>query len=135
MIIANILIQIKDTGAKVETSFGPIDELNVYKDFDFSVLVNFALGGHVYDSSYASLMAGYKNIRQQSPDLANRWQQPGDVTDVPILLENNNDFNALSTRFLFENDYLRVKGLTLGYTINNSPALSSVGIDNVRVWY
>ena len=31
----NILIQIKDTGAKVETSFGPIDELNVYKDFDF----------------------------------------------------------------------------------------------------
>ena len=105
-----------------------------YKDFDFSVLVNFALGGHVYDSSYASLMAGYKNIRQQSPDLANRWQQPGDVTDVPILLENNNDFNALSTRFLFENDYLRVKGLTLGYTINNSPALSSVGIDNVRVY-
>ncbi|MDC3179218.1 SusC/RagA family TonB-linked outer membrane protein [Flavobacteriales bacterium] len=105
-----------------------------YKDFDFSVLVNFALGGYVYDSSYASLMAGYKNIRQQSPDLANRWQQPGDVTDVPILLENNNDFNALSTRFLFENDYLRVKGLTLGYTINNSPALSSVGIDNVRVY-
>ena len=28
----------------------------------------------------------------------------GDVTDVPILLENNNDFNAISTRFLFEND-------------------------------
>ena len=70
-----------------------------YKDFDFSVLVNFALGGYVYDSSYASLMAGYKNIRQQSPDLANRWQQPGDVTDVPILLENNNDFNALQKRY------------------------------------
>jgi TonB-linked SusC/RagA family outer membrane protein len=105
-----------------------------YKDFDFSVLVNFALGGHVYDSSYASLMRGFQTIRQQSPDLAARWQQPGDVTDVPILLENNNDFAALSTRFLFENDYLRVKGLTLGYTINNSPALSSVGIDNVRVF-
>lgn len=105
-----------------------------YKDFDFSVLMNFALGGYVYDSSYAALMSGFKTIRQQSPDLANRWQQPGDVTDVPILLENNNDFNAGSTRFLFENDYLRVKGLTLGYTINNTPALSSVGIDNVRVY-
>ncbi len=91
-----------------------------YKEFDFSVLMNFALGGYVYDSSYASLMAGYKNIRQQSPHLKDRWQNPGDVTDVPILLENSNDFNATSSRFLYENDYLRVKGLTLGYTINNS---------------
>ncbi len=105
-----------------------------YKEFDFSVLMNFALGGYVYDSSYASLMAGYKNIRQQSPHLKDRWQKPGDVTDVPVLLENSNDFNATSSRFLFENDYLRVKGLTLGYTINNSPALSSVGIDNMRVF-
>lgn len=105
-----------------------------YKNFDFSLLMNFAVGGYVYDSSYASLMAGYKNIRQQSPHLKDRWQQPGDVTDVPILLENNNDFNATSSRFLFENDYLRVKGLTLGYTIDGSSALSSVGISNMRVY-
>ena len=32
------------------------------------------------------------------------------------------------------NDYLRIKGLTLGYTINGNSALSSVGIDNVRVY-
>ena len=32
----NVLTQIKDTGAKVETTSGPIDELNVSKDFDFS---------------------------------------------------------------------------------------------------
>jgi len=105
-----------------------------YKNFDFSVLMNFALGGYVYDSSYASLMAGYKNIRQQSPHLERRWQQPGDVTDVPILLENNNDFNATSSRFLFENDYFRIKGLTLGYTIDGNQALSNVGISNVRVY-
>ena len=32
----NVLSQIKDTGAKVETTVGPIDELNVSKDFYFS---------------------------------------------------------------------------------------------------
>ena len=32
----NVLTQIKDTGAKVETTFGAIDELNVSKEFDFS---------------------------------------------------------------------------------------------------
>ena len=32
----NVLTQIKNTRAKLETTFGPIDELNVSKDFDFS---------------------------------------------------------------------------------------------------
>ena len=32
----NVMPQIKDTGGQVETTFGPIDELNVSKDFDFS---------------------------------------------------------------------------------------------------
>ncbi len=105
-----------------------------YKDFDFSVLANFALGQWVYDSSYAGLMGGFDNIRQMSPDLLNRWQKPGDVTDVPRVTTAANDHNSRSTRFLFENDYLRIKGLTLGYTINGNSALSSVGIDNVRVY-
>ena len=49
-------------------------------------------------------------------------------------MNSQNDYNSRSTRFLFENDYFRIKGLTLGYTIDNSPALSSVGINNVRVF-
>jgi TonB-linked SusC/RagA family outer membrane protein len=105
-----------------------------YKNFDFSVLMNFALGGYVMDYTYMGLMGGFESITQQSPHLKDRWQQPGDVTEVPILLEGQNDFSSTSSRFLFENDYLRVKGLTLGYTIDSSPALSSVGISNVRVY-
>ncbi len=105
-----------------------------YKNFDFSLLMNFALGGYVYDSTYAGLMSGFADIEQQHVDVKNRWQQPGDITDVPKVLNSQNDFNSRSTRFLFENDYFRIKGLTLGYTIDNSPALSSVGINNVRVF-
>jgi hypothetical protein len=105
-----------------------------YKNFDFSLLMNFALGGYVYDSTYAGLMSGFADIEQQHVDIKNRWQQPGDITDVPKVLNSQNDYNSRSTRFLFENDYFRIKGLTLGYTIDNSPALSSVGINNVRVF-
>ncbi len=104
-----------------------------YKNWDFSMLVNFSLGGYVYDSSYASLMGGFENIRQGHQDLMNRWQNPGDVTDVPLLLNSQNDFNSSSTRFLFENDYVRVKNLTLGYTLDEI-GLAKFGISRVRVF-
>ena len=105
-----------------------------YKNFDFSMILNFALGGHVYDSTYAGLMSGLSDVDQQHVNMRNRWRQPGDVTDIPKALNSQNDNISRSNRFLFENDYFRVKGLTLGYTIDNSPALSSVGIENVRVY-
>ena len=90
-----------------------------YKNFDFSTLVYFSLGSYQYDSQYASLMSGMERNDQGHPDLVNRWQQPGDVTDVPLLLNTSNDFNATSTRFLYKNDWGRVKSLSLGYTFDD----------------
>ncbi|WP_121966875.1 TonB-dependent receptor [Myroides sp. N17-2] len=88
-----------------------------YKNFDFSAFFNFSIGGYIYDSDYASLMGGISRGHQSSPDLVNRWQKPGDITDIPIILNSSNNFSETSTRFLYKNDYLRLKALTLGYTL------------------
>jgi hypothetical protein len=80
---------------------------------DLNVLLNFSFGAYVYDSTYASLMFETPG-RSAHQDLQDRWQQPGDITDVPLFLTANNDFNSQSTRFLF-NDYVRLKALNLGY--------------------
>ena len=90
-----------------------------YKNFDFSTLLYFSVGSYQYDSQYASLMSGMERNDQGHPDLANRWQEPGDVTDVPLLLNKSNDFNATSTRFLYKNDWGRVKSISLGYTFDD----------------
>lgn len=90
-----------------------------YKNFDFSTLLYFSLGSYQYDSEYASLMSGMERNDQGHPDLVNRWQNPGDVTDVPLLLNSQNDFNSTSTRFLYKNDWARVKSLSIGYTFDN----------------
>jgi hypothetical protein len=67
---------------------------------DLNVLLNFSFGAYVYDSTYASLMAGFETPgRSAHQDLQDRWQQPGDITDVPLFLTANNDFNSQSTRF------------------------------------
>ena len=92
-----------------------------YKNFNLSTLINFSFGSYVYDSVYASLMNGFESPgRNGHPDLINRWQQPGDQTDVPLFLNLQNDFNASSSRFLFKNNYIRVRGLNLGYTFEES---------------
>ena len=104
-----------------------------YKNFDLNVLFNFSVGSYVYDSSYAAIMAGFESPgRSASSDLVDRWQEPGDITDVPLLLTSSNDFNSQSDRFLFKNDYLRLKALTLGY---NFPEAVLGDSANLRIFF
>ena len=92
-----------------------------YKKIDLSALINFSFGAYVYDRVYASLMSGFESPgRNGHPDLARRWQNVGDQTDVPLLLNAQNDFNSTSSRFLFKNNYIRLRGLNIGYTFDES---------------
>ena len=107
-----------------------------YGNFDMNILMNFSFGSYIYDSQYAALMGGFETPGNGagSTDLESRWTQPGDVTDVPLLLASNNDFNAQSTRFLFKNDYVRLRALNIGYNIPKA-TLSKIGISGLRVFF
>ncbi len=104
-----------------------------YKNFDFSTLIYFSLGSYQYDSEYAGLMNGFERNEQGHPDLFRRWQQPGDITDVPLLLNASNDFNATSTRFLYKNDWARVKALTIGYNFSDA-VNSKLKTESIRLF-
>ncbi|WP_152285529.1 SusC/RagA family TonB-linked outer membrane protein [Flavicella marina] len=115
----------------------------VYKQFDLNFLFNFSFGSYVYDSSYASLMNGMEDVgRAAHTDLQYRWQKPGDITHVPLLYNSQNDFTSRSDRFLFKNDYIRLKALTFGYnlpkTITNKMNISRLRLfmqgDNLFTW-
>jgi TonB-linked SusC/RagA family outer membrane protein len=88
-----------------------------YRNFDLNILFSFSVGSYIYDSQYARLMNGFETPGDgaASVDIKKRWQKPGDYTDVPLLLASNNDFNTTSSRFLFKNDYLRLRALNFGY--------------------
>ncbi|MCC9073352.1 TonB-dependent receptor [Flavobacterium sp. F-65] len=105
-----------------------------YKNFDMNILFNFSYGAYVYDSSYASLMTGLKDPgRPGSVDLENRWQQPGDITDTPRLYQGTQDYASQSTRFLFKNNYIRLKALNIGYNFPKD-VMNSIGVNNVRIY-
>ncbi|WP_298947912.1 TonB-dependent receptor [uncultured Polaribacter sp.] len=114
---------------------GGITNTFKYGNFDLNILMNFSVGAYVYDSTYAALMSGFEQVgRAASVDVVNRWQNPGDITDIPRLQNSQNDFNATSTRFLFKNDFLRVKALTLGYTLPTNIA-GNIGLNRLRVYF
>ena len=81
------------------------------------------------------------------PRQLERWQKPGDITDIPRMTTfsgnptaNNSSANnyggnvaSLSSRYLEDGSFLRLKTLTLSYTIPAS-ASKRVGLNNVRVY-
>ena len=106
-----------------------------YKQFDLSALFNFSLGAYLLDTDYSGLVNNFDAIGASAhPDNFNAWSQPGDITDFPRLTTSNNNFNSQSTRWLFKNDYLRLKSITVGYNLPED-ALEDIGLTSVRVYF
>ncbi|WP_276484936.1 SusC/RagA family TonB-linked outer membrane protein [Paraflavitalea pollutisoli] len=114
-----------------------------YKKFDLSILINFALGGKLYDGEYGGLLHGFTAGfgDQLHTDILKRWQKTGDMTDVPRLDLNNTDINQRSTRYLFDGDYARLRNITLGFTFSPDrqqkivkSARFYVQADNIGTW-
>lgn len=111
-----------------------------YKNIDLSVFLQWSYGNEIYNQTAAVIeqMEGYNN---QDADILNRWQNPGDITDVPrATFEDvtgrytpglNN--TEISDRFLEDGSYLRIKDISLGYTLPKA-LVNSVGIDNLRLY-
>ena len=91
-----------------------------YKAIDLNILFNYSIGGKYYDANYAGLMNGvYSGYGAQlDVDELKRWQTAGNITNVPKLNPNNDDEEQLSTRFLFSGNYIRLRDITLGYTLS-----------------
>lgn len=106
-----------------------------YKQFDLAVQFIYSLGGYSYDGAYASLMhSGLIGSNNWHSDIANRWQKPGDITDVPRL-SNNTDLNvnSASTRFLTKSDYLSLNNIRLSYNFTDN-LLAPIGVQGLSVW-
>lgn len=102
--------------------------------FDFSFTFQGEWGVDIYNGGgiYQSANADY--FDNQSRDQLRRWQQPGDITDVPEarLFGSNGTIN--STRYLHEADFIRLRNITFGYSLPEQ-TVSSIGLERMRVYF
>lgn len=115
--------------------FGSIGNNISYKGFNLSFIFNFSVGGKIwYQSGYKSWNDG-RSPKYVVPEAqVDRWQNPGDVAAHPQRIWGGNNYSdEYSTRFLFDNDYIRLKDITLSYNIPSS-ILNKFNINSLNVY-
>ncbi|MBD2751452.1 SusC/RagA family TonB-linked outer membrane protein [Spirosoma validum] len=114
--------------------FGGFTNSLSYKGFDLRVFFQFSYGNRVLNlTKQGSVNAGSSIQENQSVDALKRWQKEGDITNVPRYIYQNTYNNYLSSRFIEDGSYLRLKNVTLGYNLPKT-WVSRVKLSNVRLY-
>jgi TonB-linked SusC/RagA family outer membrane protein len=103
-----------------------------YKNFELNIFLQGTQGNDILNATRID-SEGMSDPKNQSHVVVNRWRQPGDVTDIPRAVWANSDNTRLSTRFVEDGSYLRVKALTLAYNLPAS-LLSKVKMHNAKIY-
>ena len=118
-------------GDRIPDLYGSIGTDLNWKGLSLSVLTTYSLGGKIYDSLYAGSMNNMYFNTNFNAHALRRWQQPGDITDVPRI-EVGGSY-ATTDRFLVDASYFAIKNITLGYTLPKS-WMKAAKLGNVRVF-
>jgi len=91
-----------------------------YKGFQLDVLFQGVFGNQILNGAGGFMSASFDWFDNQTRDQLRRWQQPGDITDVPQLrLAGGNGIGA-SSRYVEDGSYVRLKTITFSYSVNGS---------------
>ncbi|WP_224999897.1 TonB-dependent receptor [Cesiribacter sp. SM1] len=104
-----------------------------FKGFDLSVLFQGVEGNKIFNGGGTYMTANGRYEDNQTVDQMNRWQKPGDITDVPQARLYSNNGAQASSRYLYDGSYLRLKNLTLGYSLPKS-LLGNYGLGTLRFY-
>ncbi|MDB5258514.1 MAG: SusC/RagA family protein [Chitinophagaceae bacterium] len=101
-----------------------------YKGFDLTIFFQGVYGNKIYNANAANLglETGYQGA---STDVLNRWTPTNTNTDVPRAYQD--PAAILSSRYIEDGSFLRLKNIALGYTIPKS-IVSKAKIQNLRVY-
>ncbi|WP_158825491.1 SusC/RagA family TonB-linked outer membrane protein [Mucilaginibacter lacusdianchii] len=124
-------VNYKQTAPK---AFGGFSNTFRYKSFDLNVLLTYQLGGYTYYGTNAGLHD--QRFWNNNVDILNRWTTPGQVTNIPRVVANDNVSNGSTLPMsanVFKSDFLKVKSFNFGYALPK-PLLSKVGLSNLRFY-
>lgn len=126
-------------GSILPKATGGLTNTFQYKNWDLSVLFVFQIGGSIYDAS-AKRQLGVVSFWNIRPEIAERWQKPGDDAKFPRLtldasnygLPNYWQYNT--TMWLYDASFVRLRNLSIGY---NLPAkwAKKAGMGSARIGF
>lgn len=113
--------------------FGGFTNTFSFKGFDLNIFLQYVQGNEIYrmQGIYSSNNAGW--LDNQTVDQLNRWQAEGDITDVPQARFGESNGDRMSSRYIEDGSYIRLKDVTLGYNLPASVS-QKLYIQNIRLY-
>lgn len=105
-----------------------------FHGFDLNFTFQGEWGASIYNSGGIYQSANADFFDNQTRDQLRRWQEPGDITDVPEARLFGANGTAHSTRYLEEADFIRLRNLNFGYTLPTA-AVEEMGLTNLRIYF
>jgi TonB-linked SusC/RagA family outer membrane protein len=94
-----------------------------FRGFDLNTFLEFSQGAEVFNLLRIFADDGGYYDDNKIAYVLNRWQQPGDVTDMPrASWDGLSGARVISSRFMEDGSYWRLQEVTLGYTLPSSIA-------------
>ena len=102
--------------ASPDFTYGLTNSFN-YKGFTFSFFFQGVQGNQILNASRIVTEGMYYPVNQLYTVLS-RWEKPGDITNMPKSDPGNLNHNSdVSSRYIEDGSYLRLKSTTLGYDL------------------
>ena len=99
-----------------------------YKNFDLGIFFQGSQGGEIFNMTNVQLNNGDANTTKEYFNSA--WTTSNTDTDAPRVGNNSN--REISSRFVEDGSYLRLKNVALGYNLP-SDVIEKMGIGNLRL--
>jgi len=113
-------------------TFGWSNNLS-YKSLDLNLLFQGSVGNDRYNLTRVRSERQSSDADATDSRILNRWSETNQNTDVPSFLGSNVGEKIQSSRWLEDGSYLRLKNITLGYSLPSS-LLSKISISSCRVF-
>ncbi|MDQ3697840.1 MAG: TonB-dependent receptor [Gemmatimonadota bacterium] len=131
-------------GSPHPDSWGGLTNTFSWKGFDMRAFFQFSRGAEVYNAMRIFADdGGYYSSDNKFADVLRRWQQPGDITNVPrASFDGLSGARDVSSRFIEDGSYIRFQELSLGYRLpsafatraNLTTARLFVSARNLKTW-
>ncbi len=112
--------------------FYGVNNTITYKGLGFSVFLEGTYGNDMLNATRIE-SEGMTDPKNQLLSVTRRWRNAGDVTDIPKASWADTDNSRISTRFIEDASYLRVKTISLSYQFPKS-LIEKVGIGSLKVY-
>ncbi len=120
-------------GSPIPDVIGGLTSSLRYKNFDCTFTFQGEWGASIYNAGGRFQSANADWFDNQTVDQMARWQNPGDITNVPQARLGEGNGSGHSTRWLQEADFIRLRNITLAYSLPTD-LISNAGLSSVRVY-